>query len=485
MNLPDTPRENSRWRSLHAKVWIGTLALVAYLAGAAMYVANERASIDSSFRQLETVSGHEKALALTEAAVNGALLDVSAQGPEQGGSREVPLEVHLYMENCGKLFANLDPFDPGYARLQRAIERSYRALLTDTSRASWLDLRESLARVSADLEIRHRTLSEQKDVLGATYRRHYDAVTVETLGLAIVGLVAFGSLAAWFVSGIARDVRRLEAHAWRVVRGVRGTQLQVDRRDELGELMRAVNRMALDLDEREQQIALDAERRSHEDKMLAVAAVAAGVAHEVNNPLAVIAGLAQELEATPPAQEPPRLSESARQILAQVDRAARASRQLADVAAPQPEELGWVDLNSLVRRAVQLMGYDRRYRATRIVLALDDGLPALHTSASALQLVLMQVLATGCEAAARRRGADDEVRLATRTVDGRVRVEMDAPAAPAGSSDADPEAPAVASLPMLVRATLDALGGRLALEQADGGRWRVQFTLPVDVAEAS
>jgi signal transduction histidine kinase len=282
----------------------------------------------------------------------------------------------------------------------------------------------------------------------------------------------FGSLGAWFITGLARDVRRLETHAWQVVRGERGVHLRVERRDELGQLMHAVNHMSVDLDEREKQIELDAERRSHQDKMLTVAAVAAGVAHEVNNPLAVISAVAQELQAAEGLIEPRQLAESARQILEQVDRAALASRQLADVAAPQPEELDWVDLNSLVRRAVQLMGYDRRYRSMQFGLELDGGLMALRTSASAVQQVLMQLLTLGCDAAGSVGNPGQAVQLATHAVDGGVCVTM---AFPPAFDPADSE---VQRSLLLVRATLKGLGGRLALEQEASGRKRVQLTLP-------
>jgi two-component system, NtrC family, sensor kinase len=194
--------------------------------------------------------------------------------------------------------------------------------------------------------------------------------------------VVFGSLAAWFFNRLARDVGRLEAHARQIVHGSRGAALEVHRDDELGRLMDAVNRMAVDLDEREQHIELEGQRRSHQDKMLAVGALAAGVAHEVNNPLAVIAGTAEALKQAALERHDSEAAAEAERILVQ----------------PQPSARDWFDLETLVRRVLQWMGYDRRYRGFVFQLHVEPGLPAVFSSAEVVQQALMQMLSLACDA---------------------------------------------------------------------------------------
>ncbi len=459
-------------KSLRARGLLATLALLVYLLGAGLYIASERSRIYASMESLEQLAQHEKALALTEAAVSGALVDVSESGGAALGTPGPVDDLRLYMESCGKLFEDLSRFDPGSMRLYRAVQRSWGELQAVPVRANWIDLRESLRRAADELEIRHAQLIERRESLTTGYHRQYDAVTVESLALATVGLLAFGSLAAWFFTRLAGDIRRLQDHALAIVRGSRGVALQVRREDELGRLMHAVNRMAADLDERERQLQLEAQQRSHRDKMQAVGALAAGVAHEVNNPLAVISGVAQELaDAAPDAG---RVAESAQLILAQVQRAGQAARQLAELASPQPAELDWVDVNALVTQTVQLLGYDRRYRRLRFELHTDTALPAVRSSAQAVQQVLMQLLSLVSDALVARPQAEPRLELATQPAPGGLQlVVLFAPVLDFNRGE-------VQRSLLLCRATVEPLRGRLAFGQGPEDRQRIQLTLPAN-----
>lgn len=459
------------WRSLKARGWLAAFALLAFLLGSAAYLSFERLRVLDGVAALEQLQRHDKALALAEAAVNAAVVDVAEiSSAAAGEDPPLPQEIVLYMETCTKLFAALDAFDPAYALLQKAVARSYEGLRAAPVRANWIEMRETLHRTADALEGRRRGLAQQIDASTVGYQRQYERVTLESWVLPVAGFLLFGSLAAWTFGRLARDIRALEGHARRIVRGERGVALPVRREDELGRLMHAVNRMAADLDERERQIELEGERRSHAEKMRSVAALAAGVAHEVNNPLAVIAGTAQVLRSQ---TDPVEIEAGAEIILEQAQRAGQAARALAEAAAPNPAERDWLDLNALLRRVVQLNGYDKRWRGVQVELQPDAQLPALRSSAETLQQVLMLWLAIGCEALlreGRRAAARVETRASGRLVEVLLLFPVsDEPWGSARQRDAQ-----------LTRALLAPLGARLVMAQDAGPVLRVQLTLPIE-----
>jgi two-component system NtrC family sensor kinase len=132
------------------------------------------------------------------------------------------------------------------------------------------------------------------------------------------------------------------------------------------------------------------------EKMAAVGQLVSGVAHELNNPLTSIAGLAEFLLEQPmPSERDP---DHLRVIREQADRAGRIVRNLLTFARKGPADVGVLDLNDIVQRTVALVGYELKLREVRLETALDPALPSLSGDRYQIQQVVVNLVTNAIHA---------------------------------------------------------------------------------------
>ncbi len=126
------------------------------------------------------------------------------------------------------------------------------------------------------------------------------------------------------------------------------------------------------------------------EKLAAVGQLAAGVAHEINNPLTAIIANAQILHRELPADFD--LLESVDLISRAGARAAQVVRNLLDFARKEEYRLGRTDLNQTIERALELIQHELLAHGVSLDLSLSPNLPHLQASADHLQSVWLNLL---------------------------------------------------------------------------------------------
>ena len=146
----------------------------------------------------------------------------------------------------------------------------------------------------------------------------------------------------------------------------------------------------IDQESRARAQAAEREQEWHRDKMGTIGAMAANISHEVGNPLAIIAGLAREIQQW---REQRHIKpEFARMIVEQTARISALTQRIGEFAQPGRDTLQLLDVNDQVRAVSDFLGFDRRFHGTPIELRLGGGLPSCHGVPDHLTEVLMGLL---------------------------------------------------------------------------------------------
>jgi two-component system NtrC family sensor kinase len=324
------------------------------------------------------------------------------------------------------------------------------------------------ARLNDELERRSSVARLRAESL----RAQAQVATIACFACAI--LLAAG-LGLWLTRSIVRRVESLRQGARRIGEGHLDARIELAGHDEFAELAASFNQMAASLS-REQAALVRSQ------KLASIGQVAAGVAHELNNPLTVILGYTKLLRAEPGphADELAIIEDEARQCQ-------RIVAELLDLARPHRLEVQPVDLALLAREAVDRLE-DAGALHDRKVEVLARKPVVVPADAGRLRQVIANVVVNAAQATA----PTGKITIAALTeADAAIlTVTDDGPGIP-------PEVlsqifdPFVTTKPhgtglglAIAQAIVDAHGGRISIASSPETGTRVSLQLPVSPQSA-
>ena len=153
------------------------------------------------------------------------------------------------------------------------------------------------------------------------------------------------------------------------------------------------------------------EKIRHTEKLAAVGALAAGVAHEIGNPLMALSMAAQGLERKV-CDDYGKMKLGL--IREHIDRISRIVHQMNDLSRPKSGQRAACDVNHVVRSSVDMVRHDRRSRGAEIAYELAESLPEVDAVEDELTQVCINLALNAFDAMAAN-PADRPRRLTVRT----------------------------------------------------------------------
>ncbi|MFG0332728.1 MAG: sensor histidine kinase [Maioricimonas sp. JB049] len=256
-------------------------------------------------------------------------------------------------------------------------------------------------------------LIERLDQAERDYRMYLNLV----VGTGLAALAIFFGLSLAAYRWVFCPIRELHQGARRVAHGDFDYRIPVTGQDEISELADAFNRMterfhavAADLD---QQVQERSRQLVQSERLAGVGFLAAGVAHEINNPLAAIAMAAESLEfrlheILPEADNDD--AELVREYLGMMQTEAQRCRsiteRLLDFARGNDSERNLYDVTAIVNEVIGMTKHVGRFRDRSILVNRTSPCYA-YVNGPEIKQVILNLVANGLEAS----GTGGEVRV--------------------------------------------------------------------------
>lgn len=209
--------------------------------------------------------------------------------------------------------------------------------------------------------------------------------------LAIAGAIVSISFLIWLIVDqlVGKPVGKLMKATDAVAAGDLDFRMDVKRNDELGKLQSSFNEMTRQLSETQSQLY-------QSNKMASVGQLAAGIAHEINNPLTGILTFSSLLLNQP--EQDPAVREDLETIVRETKRCRDIVKGLLDFSRQVPARKTNTDINSVVTQALNIVDHELDVANIQVTRGLSEELPTVRIDANQMVQVLINLLVNAAHA---------------------------------------------------------------------------------------
>ncbi len=145
---------------------------------------------------------------------------------------------------------------------------------------------------------------------------------------------------------------------------------------------------------------------AHREKMVAIGQMAAGIAHEIGNPLASLSSVVQYLCRKLGTHEE---KEQLLLIECQVHRISDILKRMLSLSRPATHQYRWTDINELIGNTLSLVKFDKRMQTITINNDVKSDLPTVWLNPQLFEQVLLNVFINAMDAMEARNGQQEHI----------------------------------------------------------------------------
>jgi len=215
-------------------------------------------------------------------------------------------------------------------------------------------------------------------------------------------IIPFASLAAFIIlivvvfhlvnRGILRPLLLVRRATEQVARdSFVPIQYQEGKKDEISRLIAAFNRMAQELESRQEQLL-------QSRKLASIGTFTSGIAHELNNPLNNLSLTAETLQIVCADMSNPEVDELIQDILTQADRASQVVKNLLEFSRTEKPFLRRLTISEVIDRTLKLIKNQIMITGIELEKNIPEKLPPIMGKRQDLEQVFLNILANGMQA---------------------------------------------------------------------------------------
>lgn len=243
--------------------------------------------------------------------------------------------------------------------------------------------------------------------------------TTATVVVTLLVVISTIVMLTLIISAVTKPVTELVEVTNQISQGDFSRKVEIDQQDEIGQLAKTFNRMIESLKqsrdeieeynrnleekiiERTQQLEEAQAQLIQSEKLSAIGQLAAGVAHELNNPLGGILGYAQftleKLRKTVPGKTNPKEIDSYLRYVSDIEAQARRCKTIVQnllrfSRSSQNVDFEPVDINAIIEETITFVEHQLRLNQIELEVWLEQNLPPVEGNVGQLQQVFTNLI---------------------------------------------------------------------------------------------